>query len=257
MTVKFTHTSKDALDGFFQRYLQSLSSPIEPFLEDHIVESDFFSIDWQGTPIGYTAIHQKALITQFFLDKAYQALGQSIFFQVKKLAEVQRAFVPTCDEFFLSHALEANQRVEMQAYFFQDGQSPTTSPKAKNGFQLTLATSGDIALIREKTEDFFDPLEKRIADHQIYIGSYNDEIVSFGILEKSKFLEPYAGIGMFVLAEQRQKGFGADTLLQLKQEVYQMEKSPVAGCWYYNHNSKKTLEKAGMCTKTRLLNIHF
>ena len=27
----------------------------------------------------------------------------------------------------------------------------------------------------------------------------------------------------------------------------------IAGCWYYNHTSKKTLEKAGMLTQTRLL----
>ena len=28
--------------------------------------------------------------------------------------------------------------------------------------------------------------------------------------------------------------------------------TPIAGCYYYNHNSKKTLEKAGMYSKTRL-----
>jgi hypothetical protein len=32
---------------------------------------------------------------------------------------------------------------------------------------------------------------------------------------------------------------------------------PLAGCWYYNHASKKTLEAAGMVTATRLLRFEF
>jgi uncharacterized membrane-anchored protein YitT (DUF2179 family) len=31
----------------------------------------------------------------------------------------------------------------------------------------------------------------------------------------------------------------------------------VSGCWYYNHNSKKTMESAGGYSKTRLLKFYF
>ncbi len=37
----------------------------------------------------------------------------------------------------------------------------------------------------------------------------------------------------------------------------QKELHPIAGCWYYNHNSKKTLERAGMVTQTRLLKVDY
>jgi hypothetical protein len=33
----------------------------------------------------------------------------------------------------------------------------------------------------------------------------------------------------------------------------QQGRRPIAGCWYYNHLSKKTLEKAGLFSQTRLL----
>jgi hypothetical protein len=32
---------------------------------------------------------------------------------------------------------------------------------------------------------------------------------------------------------------------------------PIAGCWYYNDLSRKTLEAAGMTTPTRLLRFEF
>jgi hypothetical protein len=30
-----------------------------------------------------------------------------------------------------------------------------------------------------------------------------------------------------------------------------------SGCWYYNHNSRKTIESAGRYSRTRLLNVTF
>jgi hypothetical protein len=32
---------------------------------------------------------------------------------------------------------------------------------------------------------------------------------------------------------------------------------PVAGCWYYNHRSRQTLQRAGMYSSTRLLKIDY
>lgn len=33
--------------------------------------------------------------------------------------------------------------------------------------------------------------------------------------------------------------------------------TPNCGCWYYNHNSKATLESAGLVAQTRYLNVFF
>jgi len=62
---------------------------------------------------------------------------------------------------------------------------------------------------------------------------------------------------MIVREEYRQKGYGANILNGLKNIVKADGKIPVSGCWYYNHNSRKTIESAGAFSKTRLLRFYF
>jgi|SaaInlV_130m_DNA_2_1039683.scaffolds.fasta_scaffold25677_1 thymidine kinase len=255
MSIKLTSTRKDRLGNYFDIYLKSLCSPIDSFLEGHILRSKYFNIELDGNVIGYTAIHKKSLLSQFFIIDEHKSISQEVYFQIKRLSEVTKIFVPTCDEFFLSHAIESNRGVEIQAYFFQDHKKQIESQKDLENFDLVIANECDISFIKEKSGDFFDDLEKSILSKEIFIGLNKGEKVSFGILEVSKLLGEYASIGMFVIEEKRQQGFGVKTLLRLKHCCYDMEINPIAGCWYYNHNSKKTLEKAGMYTKTRLLNI--
>ena len=83
----------------------------------------------------------------------------------------------------------------------------------------------------------------------------DDAIVSFGTIEKSKVYEDIVSIGVFTSKGFRQKEMGRNTPLFLKRECYQNKLRPIAGYWYYNHNSKKTLESAGMFTQTRSLKI--
>ena len=66
-----------------------------------------------------------------------------------------------------------------------------------------------------------------------------------------------ASCGMFVAELARRQGIGAAIIAYLIERCTKMKLRPVAGCWYYNHNSKKTLEKAGMFTQTGLLKISY
>jgi hypothetical protein len=62
---------------------------------------------------------------------------------------------------------------------------------------------------------------------------------------------------MIVREEYRQKGYGANILNGLKNIVKTKGLIPISGCWYYNHNSKKTMESAGAYSRTRLLRFYF
>ena len=74
-------------------------------------------------------------------------------------------------------------------------------------------------------------------------------------MEKSALLNGVASIGMFVIENVRLKGAGTATIRLLIDECKKQNVRPIAGCWYYNHLSKKTLERVGMFTQTRLLKI--
>ncbi|WP_028865576.1 hypothetical protein [Psychromonas aquimarina] len=255
MKIQFIDTTKETLEQYFAYYVSSLSSPIDSFLEQYILNSDFLRIELDEQTIGYAAVHQQFLITQFYLTDAYKPLGQEVYHQLKKTAQVKEALVPTCDEFFLSHALESNRGFEFQAYIFQDCKTADQHVNELAGFELVLASQHDIFFIKENSGDFFTDLEKHIEEEEIYIGLYQGERVSFGIIQESRICTQFASIGMYVIEGKKQLGFAVKTLFCLKNYCYNRCMYPVAGCWYYNHNAKKALNSAAMFANTRLLKI--
>lgn len=258
MTQTFTKCTLQTITDMLDRYTQTLSSPIDSFIEEHILESEHFLIMLGGEKIGYFSIHKHSLLTQFYLEKAYRHLAQPIFFQVKRMQHVTRAFVPTCDEFFLSHALDEYREVERQAYFFQDMQHPVPEEKRNSEITLKLADLSDKEDILTNGQGFYDEkLDDHLANERIYIAKWKGATVGFGIIENGIILKDYASIGMQTVESYRQQGVGRNILLLLKEIVYSQQRIPIAGCWYYNHFSRRTLESAGMYTQTRLLQIHF
>ncbi len=245
----------DTISSKLKTHIRSLSSPVDSFIEDRILKSVHYEILQKNCQIGYFSIFENTALTQFYLEKENRTIGQHVLTRAKRHEELRSALVPTCDEFFLSHALDECKRIEIQAYFFQDSRNETPEDRVLNELAFRIAEGGDRPRISEKTGDFFENLEQRIARKEIYIGEMEDAIVSFGIIEKSKVYENIASIGVFTAKGFRQKGIGRNTVLFLKRECYQNKLRPIAGCWYYNHNSKKTLESAGMFTQTRLLKI--
>jgi RimJ/RimL family protein N-acetyltransferase len=91
----------------------------------------------------------------------------------------------------------------------------------------------------------------------LFVTNRAGECVGFGIMAKSDFQRGVASIGMFTLAPLRGAGVGTATIALLIEECSRRGMRAVAGCWYYNHPSKRTLERAGMTTKTRLLKVEY
>lgn len=132
----------------------------------------------------------------------------------------------------------------------------------------------------------FDSLEERIAAKNIFVLKENNHLLGIGIIEKSQFnlnknqalivnnkegimhkqadalgvlalgyeivghgsISTYStvSIGMFVNPNYRKKGIAKTILINLKKWAYENDLRPVAGCWYYNTLSRKSLEAAGM-----------
>ena len=253
--ITFEQVKFDAISESVKRHLESLPSAIDSFLESHILESTHYRIAISEEPAGFTSVHKESLLTQFALEPRYRVCGQEVFAQVKKLESVQAAFVPTCDEFFLAHALDNYRQLTKQAYFFAVSSEVPTTPQS--GYSLRPAVEADIDLIGEESGDFFSDIDKLISQEKLFVTSLDGACISFGIWEKSELLKDVASIGMFVLERFRRQGAGTATLLLLRKECEKQGLQPVAGCWYYNHASKKTLERANMFTQTRLLKIDF
>lgn len=242
---------------FVQDYLASLSSPIDSFLEQHILDSQVYLIESNDGAIGYFALYESKRLTQFYLAKNFLKDGQPIFAAILNQFSIESAFIPTCDELFLSYALDQETTIEKQAYFFQDNKGLDVSHKLYRGGNFRTAHLDDMAQIEEVCGNFFDKLAERIAKQEIFILTEGDVLLGAGIIEKGRLLKGYTSIGMFTNPLFRQRGIGRSLIIHLKKWCYDHQQIPIAGCWYYNLNSKRTLESAGMITKTRLLNVHF
>ena len=239
-----------------RQHLRMLPSAIDSFLEDHILASNHYRIVVAGETAGFASIHEERLITQFALAEPYRRCGQELFAELRRMEQVRAAFVPTCDEFFLAHALDDYRQLAKQAYFFAappgGGVAVATEP-----YSVRPAVMDDADFVRQESGDFFEDLERHIAAGEVFVTLRGEEPVGFGILVESTLYEDVASIGMFTIERFRQTGVGTATIAMLIAECRRRALRPVAGCWYYNHRSRRTLQRAGMYSSTRLLKVDY
>ncbi|MDF2890433.1 MAG: GCN5-related N-acetyltransferase [Clostridia bacterium] len=257
MNYSYTQCTIDQMIPWIEQYAKTLSSPFDSYLEDHIAASDFYSIYIDTAAVGYFAFNKDAYMTQFYLKDQYLNHAQPIFKDILQQYKIGHALVFTGDELFLSLVLDQEIILKKQAYFFQDSRAAIDEAALYQDGTLRTATKEDIPLILQVSEDFFDSLEARVERREIFVFKNADELLGAGIVEYSKILKGYTSIGMFVNEQYRQKGIGKTIIIKLKQWCYENGLTPICGCWYYNYNSKKTLERAAMVTRTRLLNVEF
>lgn len=243
------------IDERVRQHLAALPSAIDSYLEEHILAATPYRIVVDGQVAGYASIHGGSLITQFSLDPPWRHLGQQLFAQVRRLEQVRSAFVPTCDELYLAHALDDYRLLTKQAYFFAVGSNCEAA--LPDGISLRLAQPDDIDVIRQESGDFFADSEGHIARQELFITLRMGEPVGFGLSIRSALYDSVASIGMYTIERHRRTGVGAATFSLLIDECGRHGLRPVAGCWYYNHASKRTLERAGMYAGTRLLKIEY
>jgi predicted acetyltransferase len=209
-----------------------------------------------GAAAGFASIHGASLITQFALAQPYKRYGQPAFQRLRKLEQVQSAFVATYDEFFLAHALDEYRQLAKQAYFFSLGR-PAQPDRSAGAFTLRQATEADISFIQQHASDFFPSAERYIAAQELFLVQSGDECVGFGLMDVSALYSDAASIGMYTIERVRRRGVATATITLLIEECQRRGLQPIAGCWYYNHASKKTLERAGMFSQSRLLKIDY
>jgi GNAT superfamily N-acetyltransferase len=238
------------------RHWESLSGPTDSFLEGHVRESHHYLIFISERRAGFASIHGGNLITQFALERASRRFGQRAFQLLKKLEYVSAAFVPTCDEFYLSHALDDYRQLAKQAYFFEEAPGAPREDVARR-YSLQPATPADVDRIREGSGEFFENLERHILAGEFFLTKRDGVCVGFGILERSALRPSVATVGMFTIEQFRCAGVGTATIALLVEECARRGLRSVSGCWYYNHASKRTLERAGMVSQTRLLRVEY
>ena len=241
-------------------YIAENNAVVDSYWEEHVLASNHYKITVDGEIIGFFAIHNNHTLTLFYMAPRHADKSQELFAKAKKYEEVTGAMVPTSDEFFLSHCLDDFARLEKQAYFAVYGDKGVAANR-KKALDLRLVDIDIDAEILKQSGDFLDEsiaqIRGKTRDVEIYIAQHNDEVVGFGVVDYGKIAKDVASIGMYVCEKHRKQGFAANILEHLKLMCFAKNMRAVSGCWYYNHNSKKSIEAAGAYSKTRLLRFCF
>lgn len=237
-------------------WIGGLASPFDSFLESYIRDSAFYLLQTgEGEQAGYYAIHDQERLTQFYMRPAYLMHAQRVFGDVLERHAIASLFVQTSDELLLSLALDRDLTIHKQAYFFQDAGAAIEGEGLAEGATFRQAVLTDADAMRQVGGDFLDAYERRIENGELFAYERDGMLLGIGIVEKSGLLEGAASIGMFANEAYRRQGIGRTVITELMRWCRANGIRPLSGCWYYNEASKRTLERAGMATKTRLLHV--
>lgn len=251
--IRFIASDIESNSALIEKYKQQIRIPYDDFLEDFILESKFYSIEIGSEKCGFFGVNNK-LLTILYIDDLYFAKGNRIFESIKNTYTPKDAFIPTTDIAALSIILENYKEIKIQALHFLDsGRLVRSAEFGKEHFRL--AKMADLAEIQESAGDFLDDYETIIAAKELYVLEKKEEILGIGIVVRNKIMENCISIGVFTKESKRELGVGRSIVLHLKDVAHRLGMTPVAGCWYYNTNSRLTLESAGYITKSKLLRV--
>jgi hypothetical protein len=258
MDHSIADTTLKQIKPLFDEYLGTLTGITDGYFEHHVLHSEFHKIEVGGMDAGYFAVYRgegKRMLTQFYVRKEFVHISQPIFREILGKYEIGTAYAPTCDELFLSLCLDNRKEIEMQAYFFDsEPKRPVRDPEFGRSC-LSAVLKSEYGEMNEKTNGFFaGPIP---GESMIYKLSSGSEVLGYGQIIPCELREGFWDIGMIVLEPHHQKGAGRSIIMHLSDICRENGHKPVAGCWYYNHNSKRTLESAGLHSGTRLLHIIF
>lgn len=241
-------------------HMNSLAYPMDSFLENSLTESEIFSIVKEETIIGYAAVQGDYLFFFHIILQEFQSAPE-IFEEFCKGYNVSRVQVMTQDALMVALISEWEYKKTKCACYFIDGETLHKPDTQISEAIFRKAIIDDIKLIEEKTEGFFNesnPLRnpdrtliKNIESGCVFVLMDRNELLGCGSVEKGVYFKDCVSIGMVTVREKRKSGVGQTILWHLKEWSYENGLKPIAGCWYYNVLSRRTLEKAGMIAVSR------
>ena len=238
--------------NLINRHLEALAFPLESWVEDNIFKAQISLLGYEKKLIGYAATKNTILET-FHVLKEHSRHAPAAFSRVIETKKIERVRMMTHDYFLAALLAEWDYEKVKGACFFIDTANPENLKNETFDEGFRIALSGELEAIRLISGKFFDEpgggfstLEERIAAETIFVIEDGSKLLGCGIIEKSRLFPGWTSIGMFTNPEYRNRGVAKKMLLNIKRQVYRLGLKPLAGCWYYNTLSRRSLESAGM-----------
>ncbi|AJQ94521.1 GNAT family N-acetyltransferase [Gynuella sunshinyii] len=240
--------------SMLNRYLDSLTTPIDSNLEDVILSSALYRIMIDDQAAGLFAVNDSTRLTLFWLERPFLSYASDVFQQVCVEYRIENILVSTSETLLLSLAMDYQKHVTSKGHCFAFlGETLERHPG--DGLTLAEAVAADLPLIRQYSGHFFNQLESNVANHEIYLARWVGELIGFGIIEHSRISRYFASVGMFVLEQHRGSGYGAKIVAELIRRNNINQLQTVACCRADNVASIHSLTSAGLASVSRLIQI--
>ncbi len=244
----------EKLSYIIHEHIKSLMHPLDSWLEDRLLHCSKYALLADGALAGYCGVTDGTL-SFFYVHTKYFRHAPALMEAFISGNAIERVLVMTQDTALCALISEWDYDIERDACFFIDSDKDI---KAHAAGAFRPALRGDSKSIRDVCGGFFEDascgfnsLEERIDAGTIFMLEEAEELLGCGIIERGLFCADCVSIGMFTNPAHRKKGVARTVLIRLKEWAYQNGLRPVAGCWYYNTLSRKSLESAGMIAASK------
>ena len=261
MNIKFTRCKWEDIHSLVQCYFNENRISTDTYSEGFLIYSNHYFMTCGDETAGYFAINRKNTISLFHVFPYYANQAQELFARVKKYEEVTGAIVLTGDEFFLSHCLDSYVRIEREHYNAVYTDKDMSNKRNINLRKADYTNEVDKEKLRLDGGTFFSDaitaFEEGRRHVHLYIAEDDGEYVGYGLIDDSMVFDDRKSIGMYVLENKREQGYGSSILHGMRDIVKEMGYKVNAACAPENHNSKKSLERSGAYFPSRLLRFYF
>lgn len=258
----YSVSSIDELQRQREEYGKRLPFAQDLNIEENIWDSGYYKIEYDTEWVGYACIDSAKTMWEFYLEENACLHAQEIFRYMIDEGFIVAAECKTYDYLLMSLCHDFQKRAEGSAYLFRDYIEVNYPEAGLADMSFRLATMEDYDSLKDLNRiaeevDFFHDLKEEICNQEVLVFWKADQLVGAGTFKKIWKDQNYRDIGMVVAKDYRRKGIGTYILIKLKEYCDQQDLISVCGCWYFNHSSKRTLEKAGFITKHRVIRFLF
>ena len=249
-TFSLIESNLNEITRILNSHRSSLTHPIDSYCEDKLTESTIYRILTDGADIGYMGIIEDEVRFFHVLPVYFKYAPEALEYCINQKG-VKVVNVITQDSLLVSLIAEWDFSKEKEAcYFIDSGRQERPFLRADSA-NLRTADLSDIPAIIKETGDFFDKLEEWINAQTLFLLEDGNTLMGCGLVEHGRMFPDCVSIGMITCREHRKKGVAQTILWHLKEWAYSHDLRPVAGCWYYNTVSRRSLEAAGMIAASK------
>lgn len=242
LDIQLADIDTDVAQAAVRAYNSALAHRGDFFMPSRQIDGQHRQILVNGTAAGLLAYadHTASFLT---IDPSVRRHRRQIAESVLTELAITDAFVASWDHHHLDLVGGFADEFANQAYQFELA-DPADLRDPVPGLTLTTATQADLPNL--DGAGFLDDYTELLAAGQVRIARLDGENVGIGLAITEPRYGPTVDLGMFVNEGDRGLGIGRSIIALAARDVLTSGGTPTAGCWWRNHESRTTLEAAGL-----------